>query len=106
MNFRFSNSILETRLLLHDPFADRNTTTISQGPLIYRTQDVDNKWADDYFNSVRISRNARFRVNTRYDSNEDRYTIVTAPGAKIDLAKYERLHGPPPGYTIDNGLTK
>ena len=69
---------------------------------------MDNKWVDDHFKSVRISRNAKFEVSTRYDSNEEQYTTVTAPAVKIDLARYERLKGAIPGYTVDqlNDLQK
>jgi hypothetical protein len=101
MSFRFSSSACDTRLLSHHPFTNQNTITVARGPLIYCAEDVDNKWVDDHFKSVLISRNAKFEVGTRHDENHEEYTTVTAPGVKYDLAKYEKLSGAMPGLTAD-----
>jgi hypothetical protein len=76
--------------------------TVARGPLIYCAEDVDNKWVDDHFKSVRISQDAKLEEKPAFDIilNED-YVMITAPVSKIDYARYSLSSGAFPGIPAD-----
>jgi uncharacterized protein len=58
---------------------------------------------DDHFKSVVISADAKLEESIGHDNilDED-YIIVTAPGVKIEQARYEGMEGAFPGFDIAN----
>jgi uncharacterized protein len=98
----FNDSTFAPRLLRQHPSANQNTVTVARGPLIYCAEDVDNEWVDDHFKSVTISPNARLEQKVAFDGIlGEEYMVITAPGVKIESAKYDRMTGAFPGFNVD-----